>query len=342
MFWVTEGCNLNCDYCYVKKKPKTMTQETAQAAFEYFSKKFPESDFQEKEIHIGFHGGEPLLNFPVIRYLTDKLREEYGNKIRYFSLTTNGTVFNEEMLEYLMEHVSLSVSIDGRQDTNDSRRHYSDGTSCYRDTVRTLEYLKEHKSFCRIRMTVDRKTMDTLADNYIYLDQMGYGVVTFAINTGDDWSKEDMENYSHQLEQIMEYFVEEKPEDGKYFLYNMKECTFRPRSYCDGGITNFHVSPEGNLYPCIMAMDNPEFLLGSIEEGMDEEVMKRLQEINEKPVEGCEECGFQNHCASQVCKIINKKATGSCYQPPAVACMERQVFYNIYKKYEALMEGFHA
>lgn len=342
MFWVTEKCNLNCDYCYVRKKPKTMPLETAEEAFYYFKKEFPESRFREKEVHIGFHGGEPLLNFPVIRYLTEKFEQEYGTKIRYFSLTTNGTVFEEEMFAYLMKHISLSVSIDGKRQTNDSRRHYGDGSSCFGDAIRTLEYLKAHKTFCRVRMTVDRQTMDTFAENYIFLDKKDYGVVTYAIDTGDEWSGEDMENYSRQMEKIMDYFAAEKPEDGKYFLYNLKEGTFRPRSYCDGGITNFHVSPEGGLYPCIMSMDDPEFLLGSVKSGIDKQALQNLQEVNERPVEGCEECGFQNHCASQVCKIINKKATGSCYRPPAVSCMERAVIYGVYKKYESLMEGFHA
>lgn len=98
MFWVTERCNLNCDYCYVNKKPKTMSLETAGKAFDYFKKKFENIQFQKGEIHIGFHGGEPLLNFPVIHFLTEAFKKEYGDKIRYFSLTTNGTIYDKKCL----------------------------------------------------------------------------------------------------------------------------------------------------------------------------------------------------------------------------------------------------
>lgn len=340
MFWVTEKCNLNCDYCYVKKQPKTMSMETAVAAFEYFKKMLSERDLQTGEIHVGFHGGEPLLNFPVIKYLTEQFKEEYGDKVRYYSLTTNGTVFNEEMFQFLMANIELSVSIDGKRSTNDLKRHYSDGRSPYDETLRTLEFLKANSTPCRVRMTINQQTMDTFAENYIYLDKKGYGTVTYAINTDDPWDIEDMKSYGRQLEEIMDYFIKEKMEEGKYFLYNLKECNFRTRSYCDGGTTNFHVSPTGYLYPCIMAMDDPEFLLGNIYEGIDENALQRLQELNEKPVVGCEKCNFQKHCASQVCKIINKKATGSFYVPPTVACEERTVIYNLYKKYEYVLEGF--
>lgn len=342
MFWVTERCNLNCDYCYVKKQPKTMSLETAEAAFVYFQKMLSERKLQLGEIHVGFHGGEPLLNFPVIRFLRDKFQAEYGDCIRYFSLTTNGTVFDKDMFAYLSKNVELSVSIDGNRRTNDLKRHYCDGRSSYSDTIRTLDYLKRQGTACRVRMTVNQETMDTLAENYIYLDKMGYGTVTFAINMYDHWNAKNMENYSRQMETIMDYLYREKPEESKYFLYNLIQCNFRRRSYCDGGTTNFHISPDGDLYPCIASMGDREFLLGDIFRGVDQTALKRFQHINEQPVAGCGGCDFQQHCASQVCKVINKEYTGDYYRPPFAACEERKVFYKLYDKYGSILEKFDA
>lgn len=342
IFWVTEKCNLNCDYCYVKKQPKTMTLETAETAFVFFKKLLSERERQEGEIHIGFHGGEPLLNFPVIQYLIDKFEKEYGNKIRYFSLTTNGTVFDETELLYLMNRVQLSVSIDGMRQTNDRKRHYIDGRSSYDKTVQTLEYLKKHEVYCRVRMTVNTETVSSFADNFIFLDKKGYGVVTYAINTDDDWTQADMEVYRHELQKIMEYFLKEKPEDGKYFLYNLTMGNFRVRNYCDGGITNFHVSPDGGLYPCILSVDDMELKLGNVFGGIDRQAIVCLEEINSKKVQGCEKCEFQGHCESQVCKILNKKATGDYYTVPEISCREKRIIHSIYQEYKHILEGFNA
>lgn len=342
VFWVTERCNLNCDYCYVKKQPKTMTLETAEKAFLYFKELFSDRDFQDGELHIGFHGGEPLINFPVIKYLTEKLKREYEQKIKYFSLTTNGTIFDKEMFNYLKDSVQLSVSIDGNRETNDLKRHYIDGRSSYDETINTLEYLKRNDIFTRVRMTVNKDSVKNFADNYIFLDKRGYGIVTYAINMDENWSKEDMEQYENQLSRIMDYFLSEKPEEGKYFLYNLKESTFRCRSYCDGGVTNFHISADGDLFPCIMALDDSEFRLGNVFDGIDTYALNRLQKINQQSVNGCENCIFQSHCASQVCKIINKKVTGDYYKAPTVSCDERHVLYRLYKKYGFVLEGFDA
>lgn len=341
MFWVTEKCNLNCDYCYVKKSPKIMSLETAKKAFEYFEKKFENTEFRKGEIHVGFHGGEPLLNFPVIHYLTEKFKERYGDKIRYFSLTTNGTIFDTAILEYIMDNIELSVSIDGNRETNDLKRHHYDGRSSYDETITTLEFLKKYEADLRIRMTVNRETIENFANNFIYLERKQYGAVTYAINMDEPWNENDMQEYSRQLSIIMDYYIMENPERGKSFLYNLKEAMFRPRRLCDGGITNFHISPEGDIYPCILSVSDKEFKLGNIFDGIDQKALQRLRNINKHDVKGCGKCNYYGHCSSQVCKIVNKKFTGDYYKVPKVACQERKVIYDCYKKYEYILEGYN-
>lgn len=319
-----------------------MSLKTAEQAFSYFKKKFENIEFRKREIHIGFHGGEPLLNFPAIYFLTEKFKEEYGDKISYFSLTTNGTVFDRKMLDYIMDNIQLSVSIDGDRETNDLKRHHYDGTSSYDETIAMLEFLKKHRTDVRIRMTVNRETMKKFADNFIELDKRKYGVVTYAINTDDLWTENDIQEYSKQLNRIMEYYINENPVESKYFLYNLKEATFRPRKLCDGGITNFHISPEGEIYPCILSVGDKELKIGDIVHGVDQNALQRLNDINKISISGCEKCNYQGHCSSQVCKIINKKSTGDFYKAPYIACQERQVIYDCYKNYEYILEGFNA
>ena len=80
-FWVTERCNLACKYCYVHKQPKTMTLETAEQTIKYFTDKFDETVAAGKRINVALHGGEPLLNFDVIRYIVETLKERYDGHI---------------------------------------------------------------------------------------------------------------------------------------------------------------------------------------------------------------------------------------------------------------------
>lgn len=113
-FWVTEKCNLACKYCYVHKQPKTMTLETAEQTIKYFTDKFDETVAAGKRINVALHGGEPLLNFDVIRYIVETLKERYDGHI-IFTMTTNGTVFEKDIYDFIKGKVQISVSIDGNK-----------------------------------------------------------------------------------------------------------------------------------------------------------------------------------------------------------------------------------
>lgn len=99
-FWVTERCNLACKYCYVHKQPKTMTLETAEQTIKYFTDKFDATVAAGKRINVALHGGEPLLNFDVIRYIIKTLKERYDGHI-IFTMTTNGTVFEKDIYDFI-------------------------------------------------------------------------------------------------------------------------------------------------------------------------------------------------------------------------------------------------
>ena len=131
-FWVTERCNLACKYCYVHKQPKTMTLETAEQTIKYFTNKFDETVAAGKRINVALHGGEPLLNFDVIRYIVETLKERYDGHI-IFTMTTNGTVFEKDIYDFIKGKVQISVSIDGNRKTNDTKIGYvdSDGNKVF-------------------------------------------------------------------------------------------------------------------------------------------------------------------------------------------------------------------
>ena len=148
-FWVTEKCNLACKYCYVHKQPKTMTLETAEQTIKYFTDKFDETVAAGKRINVALHGGEPLLNFDVIRYIVETLKERYDGHI-IFTMTTNGTVFEKDIYDFIKGKVQISVSIDGNRTTNDTNRIYPNGESSFDKVMETLKFLKEQGEYIRV------------------------------------------------------------------------------------------------------------------------------------------------------------------------------------------------
>ncbi len=339
-FWVTERCNLACKYCYVHKQPKTMTLETAEQTIRCFRDTFEKTVASGKRINVSLHGGEPLLNFDVIQYIVNTLQARYDGHI-VFMMTTNGTVFNKDIYDFLKGKVQISVSIDGDRKTNDTNRIYPDGTSSFNKVMDTLVFLKQQGEFIRVRMTVNKETLPFMAENYIYLDQMNLGVVTFALDAGAAWGQSDMQIYYDNYEKIMDYLIAKDKKDAQYFLYNIKEATFRMRTGCDGGTNTFHISADGGIYPCALAADQVDYWLGDVWTGVLPGKLAELQKINAVPVKGCGNCTFKKNCSSQACKLINKAYTGDYYTASAFQCNERDIIYRIYKKYKYILEGFH-
>ena len=250
-FWVTERCNLACKYCYVHKQPKTMTLETAEQTIKYFTNKFDETVAAGKRINVALHGGEPLLNFDVIRYIVETLKERYDGHI-IFTMTTNGTVFEKDIYDFIKGKVQISVSIDGNRKTNDTNRIYPNGESSFDKVVKTLKFLKEQGEYIRVRMTVNKETLPAMAENYIYLDQMNMGVVTFALDAGAAWNQQDMQIYYENYEKIMDYMIEKDKKAAQYLLFNIKEAE---------SISIMKIKRRVD-YQCVTAESNMEDLIG--------------------------------------------------------------------------------
>lgn len=154
--WVTTKCNMRCSYCYEgnDKDSHFMDKKTADETIKFVIEKINKSDMTI----IDFHGGEPLLNFPAIKYIVDKLHNEYRDYKFSFGITTNGTICTPEILEFLSHNFgySLTVSLDGTKKAHEANRKLSNGRGTYYEALRTAMALLTDKQRCdvRIRMTV--------------------------------------------------------------------------------------------------------------------------------------------------------------------------------------------
>ena len=169
VIWVTSACNLACKYCYEghAKSNEMMNKETADKILGYIE----ENVDKKEEISIVFHGGEPLLNFEIIKYLVTRLSEKYEK--RQFKLTTNGTVMNQEIAQFLLDNFQngISLSVDGNENTHNANRVYTGGQGSFDDVMNNLHtyFTKEQYSKFIIRMTLTPRSVDKLFDNCTYL-----------------------------------------------------------------------------------------------------------------------------------------------------------------------------
>lgn len=334
-FWVTEECNLRCRYCYVTKQPVVMNQIIAQDCLEFVNKITETDGYDKSAILISFHGGEPLLNFEIIKYMTEELYKKYSQRI-IFRLTSNGMVYDENIFSFLIFYkFQLSISIDGTKDSNDLNRIDTMGNSSYQTVIRTLDYFKRQNYEIRVRMTVNPRNVYLFAEGFKFLFLKGFKGVAFAIDTFDEgWNKEYFKEYEQQLGQIIEFLEAISPKWSKYYLDNIKSTFLVPRLPCSGGKASFHIDGNGAIFPCILAVQTPNLCIGNIMDGIDHKKYNKLKEINAIENPGCKSCKAKDICSAGPCKVINKVQTGDFLLPSNINCSIIRVSNNLVERYE--------
>ena len=159
--WVTTGCNLKCKYCYegTEKKSENMTKEVADKTI-----KFIKATYDKKSLEplvVEFHGGEPLLNYPIIQYLILEIEKIFPEAL--FGITTNGLLLTTERIKYLSEKMNygFSLSIDGDRDINDQNRIDYHGNGTYKAIMKIVPELLRYRHDIRARMTYTPETVES-------------------------------------------------------------------------------------------------------------------------------------------------------------------------------------
>lgn len=253
MLILTENCNLNCVYCYEHNKTiEDMPFETAKQAIDA---EF--ADLQEYEHgEIELFGGEPFLNFPLIKQIYEYVMDRYGkdNDI-VFSTTTNGTLVHGEIQDWLRKHKDnfiVTLSLDGTPEMQNENRPFLGGQGSYEKI--DIAFFLECWPHCGAKMTFSDRNARNFADGVIYVDKLGFDpLATFA--SGMDWNKHGMkEQLSEQMEKLVEYYVEH-PDRQLCQMLNMNlSLIFYPVDddfrYCGAGLRKKCFDIQGKWYPC--------------------------------------------------------------------------------------------
>lgn len=287
---ITNQCNLACTYCYeysadkiaeTAGKQKYMQAEIAEASVEMLL----QESGSRPNIHVTFFGGETLLNFPVMRTTVRYARRraaEVGKQIE-FSLTTNATLLNEEIIEFLSENrIGVTVSIDGDRELNDSQRVFHNGKGSYDVIVPNIKkLLKRHRTNsigARVTLTAGvsdvRRIFKHLTEE-IGFDAAGFSPATANPNRLYSIGGQKMDNVLDQFAELAweyrDYVLEGKQHGFTNASDTIKELhTGISKAYaCGAGLGLLGVGTEGNVSLCHRFVDSPVGKMGNVKDGID-------------------------------------------------------------------------
>lgn len=290
---VSQTCNMKCDYCFVdgsiNKNGDLMSLKVAKDSVDFLLKLS-----KNKNLEIDFFGGEPLLNWEVVKetILYGMAESKKKNKNLRFSLTTNGLLLTDDKIDFLNKnHVSLIISLDGPKKVNDKFRKLKNKDGTFNLIFPKIKNLIDKRSNgYYIRGTYTEKTK-SIYSNAKYLFEVGFKNVSLEpviINKENSLAinKNSLKKIKKEYEKLGEYLYNEKKKGRDlnfyHFLINLNggPCLSKMSFGCGAGVEYIAVDSAGNLFPCHFLVEFEEFKMGNIYDGIDENLKKYFMYIN--------------------------------------------------------------
>lgn len=310
--WVTNSCNMQCKYCYVEdKKGKLFFQKKD---IDFFIDFIKCTNKENEQIKINFFGGEPLLNIQLIQEVIERMEKEGFPNVRYL-MTTNGLLLNEKNIAYMKEKaITLSLSWDGNEVANDSNRIDINGKGTYKMIREKYELLKKcgvHN--LRVRATFNSSTMRYLEDSIChFLDiDKDMSVIFVADFFDSEWNQTKIDELQSIVKEL------EDMELHNILLLGDKEMK---SSSCGGGITSYHIYSDGSIYPCSFVVNNSEFCIGNIHNGINKQKLQELISNYKKDISECQGCDYEKYCLTYKCRYLNWSLSKDLNKAVPVIC----------------------
>ncbi len=330
--WVTTKCNLDCHYCYEghQKSNRIMSEETADKSIKYICELLSKNNMNKLDIQ--FHGGEPLLNYNLIKYIVKKVNKLAAERklVVKYGITTNGVLLDDERINYLLTNIkdNISISIDGAKESHDYYRVFKNGEGSYDKVMLNISKIIENKDLITARMTFNSTTVNNLYTNVIHLLEKGFAkIVSIPDYFDKTWNDTSMAVLLEQMLKLKKYHSTLSNKDK--ISISLIELNFYKKGICSGGTHNIHILPDGNIYPCSYAVGQQEMILDNIYNSISsfEQNVNELLKLNNLANEDCAGCTNYNCCVCTRCKIVNKTLVGEYHKPSPVICMIENIKY---------------
>ncbi len=335
---LAHDCNLRCDYCFAKGgafagRRELMSAQTAKAAIDFLIS----VSGKRRNLEIDFFGGEPLLNFEVLKETVSYARgieAEHGKNFR-FTVTTNAYRVTDEMKEYINKEMNnIVVSIDGRPHVHDAVRKTAGGRGSYArvaENAKALLLNREGEYYVRGTFTADNLDF---AEDVLHVADMGFSGVSIepVVTTGANAIKEEHlpAIFAEYDRLAAEYARRRKNGSGFTFFHFMVDlgagpCRLKRVRGCGAGTEYIAVAPTGDIYPCHQFVGKSGYRLGSVyETGLEESVAKRFEDCNIYNMEDCKNCWAKYYCSGG-CAAANYNINGDIQKPYRIGCeMQRK------------------
>lgn len=335
---VVHDCNLRCKYCFAdegeyKGCRKPMSAEVGKRAIDYVL----ENSGNIKNIEVDLFGGEPLMVFDTIKEIVDYAKEKdklYNKNIR-FTMTTNATLLNDEIIDYIDKNMgNIILSIDGRKEVNDNVRIRVDGSGCYDRILPNIKKMVDRRDPSKqyyARGTFTRENTDFFED-VMALANEGFSEISIEPVVLPDSHNlsirsEDLPKIYEQYDMLYKEMLrraENNDNPFKFYHFNIDlnggPCVYKRIAGCGAGHEYVAITPDGDIYPCHQFVGNEEFLLGNINSGIKNKNLSKdfkNAHIYNKPK--CKECWARFYCSGG-CQANNFNFNGDIHVPYEIGC----------------------
>lgn len=311
---IAHDCNLACKYCFAEEgeyhgRRALMSLEVGKKALDFLVA----NSGNRINLEVDFFGGEPLMNWQVVKELVEYGRslEEPNNKKFRFTLTTNGVLLDDEILEFAnREMANIVLSIDGRKEIHDKMRPFRGGQGSYDLIVPKFQKVAESREQERyyVRGTFTHNNLDFSKD-VLHLADLGFkqiSVEPVVAGPEDDYAitEEDlpvlMEEYDTLAREMVRRRKEGKGFNFFHFMIDLEggPCVAKRLSGCGSGTEYLAVTPWGDLYPCHQFVGNEKFLMGNVKEGiLRTDIRDEFKCCNVYAKEKCRKCFAKFYCS---------------------------------------------
>ena len=311
---VAHTCNLNCNYCFASQgkyhgERALMSFEVGKRALDFLI----ENSGTRRNLEVDFFGGEPLMNWDVVKQLVAYAREQekIHNKNFRFTLTTNGILIDDDVIEFSNKEMSnVVLSLDGRKEVHDRLRKDYMGRGSYDTIVPKFKEFVERRGnknyYMRGTFTHDNTDF---TNDILHMADMGFTELSMepVVCSPDDdaaLTNEDLpvlfEQYEILAKEMIKRKKQGKPFTFYHYMLDLKHgpCIYKRISGCGSGTEYMAVTPTGDLYPCHQFVGDEKYLLGNIYDGVtNKEIQDEFKLCNAYARKECDDCWAKLYCS---------------------------------------------
>lgn len=338
---VAHDCNLRCEYCFASQgnfrgEAMLMPFEIGKKALDFLIKE----SGNRRNLEVDFFGGEPLMNFEVVKDLVKygrSIEKEYNKNFR-FTITTNGILLDDEKMKFINENMdNVVMSLDGRKLINDKMRHTASGAGSYDIIVpkfQKMVKLRGDKDYF-VRGTFTSNNLDFTKD-ILEFYKLGFKKVSIEPVVTDpqkDYAlrEEHLPKILKEYELFSKEYVKIRNKDKKFkffhFMIDLEQgpCIIKRISGCGAGSEYLAVTPNGDLYPCHQFVGEKQFKIGDVYQGITNlKLRDKFREQNVYSKEDCRKCWARFYCSGG-CHANAYYANGDIKKPYKMGCeMEKK------------------